>query len=56
VVVAIPPEMNVVAAYPIAALKAAPHPDLARRFIELVKSPDGAAALREAGFGGCPTR
>jgi molybdate transport system substrate-binding protein len=54
-VVAIPPEMNVVAEYPIAALKAAPHPDLARRFIELVKSPDGAAALREAGFSACPT-
>src|SRR4029079_6784843 len=48
-VVGIPPELNVVAEYPIAALKAAPHPDLARRFIELVKSPAGAAALPEAG-------
>jgi molybdate transport system substrate-binding protein len=54
-VVAIPPEMNVVAEYPIAALKAAPHPDLARRWIELVKSPAGAVALREAGFAACPS-
>jgi molybdate transport system substrate-binding protein len=53
-VVSIPPEQNVIAEYPIAALKAAPHPDLARRFIELVKSPAGAAALREAGFAACP--
>jgi molybdate transport system substrate-binding protein len=55
-VVAIPPEMNVIAEYPIAALKAAPHPELARRFVELVKSPAGAAALREAGFAACPSR
>ncbi|HEY7372845.1 MAG TPA: molybdate ABC transporter substrate-binding protein [Polyangia bacterium] len=55
-VVAIPPQMNVVAEYPIAALKAAPHPELARRFVELVKSPAGAAALREAGFAACPSR
>jgi len=53
-VVAIPPEANVVAEYPIAPLKAAPHADLARRFIELVKSPAGAAALGEAGFVACP--
>jgi len=55
-VVTIPPEMNVVAEYPIAALKAAPHADLARRWIELVTSPAGAAALREAGFVACPSR
>ena len=55
-VVAIPPEANVIAEYPIAALKAAPHPDLARRFIDLVKSPAGAAALREAGFTACPSK
>jgi molybdate transport system substrate-binding protein len=55
-IVAIPPELNVVAEYPIAALEAAPHPDLARRFIDLVKSPEGAAALRDAGFSACPTR
>jgi len=55
-VVSIPPDMNVVAEYPIAALKAAPQPDLARRWIDLVKSPVGAAALREAGFSACPAR
>lgn len=55
-VVAIPPEVNVVAEYPIAALKASPHADLARRWIELVKSPAGVAALREAGFAACPSR
>ena len=52
--VAIPPESNVIAEYPIAALKAAPHPDLARRWIDLVRSPAGAAALRDAGFTACP--
>jgi molybdate transport system substrate-binding protein len=55
-VVAIPPETNVIAEYPIAVVKAAPHPDLARRFVELVKSPAGATALREAGFIPCPSR
>jgi molybdate transport system substrate-binding protein len=55
-VVAIPPALNVTAEYPIAALAAAPDPDLARRWIELVKSPAGVAALREAGFTACPTR
>jgi molybdate transport system substrate-binding protein len=55
-VVGIPPELNVTAEYPIAALAAAPHPELARRWIELVKSPAGAAALREAGFTACPSR
>jgi len=55
-IVTIPPELNVVAEYPIAALKEAPHPELARRFVELVTSPAGAAALRDAGFTACPTR
>ena len=52
-VVEIPPELNVMAEYPIAALKAAPHPDLARRFIELVRSPAGLSDLHEAGFVPC---
>ena len=30
--------------------------DLARRFVDLVTSPGGAAALREAGFSSCPHR
>jgi molybdate transport system substrate-binding protein len=55
-VVPIPAELNVIAEYPIAALKAAPQPDLARRWIDLVKSPVGAAALRDAGFTACPSR
>jgi molybdate transport system substrate-binding protein len=53
-VVEIPPDLNVTAAYPIAALKAAPRPDLAGAFIDLVRSPAGAAVLREAGFVPCP--
>ncbi len=55
-VVEIPPDLNVTAAYPIAALKAAPSPILARAFIDLVRSPAGAAVLREAGFVPCPGR
>jgi molybdate transport system substrate-binding protein len=55
-VVAVAPELNVTAEYPIAALKAAPQPELAWRFIDLVKSPAGAAALRDAGFTPCPSR
>ena len=55
-IVEIPRELNVTAEYPIAALKAAPLPELARRFIELVKSPAGVAALREAGFVPCAGR
>jgi molybdate transport system substrate-binding protein len=52
-VVEIPRALNVTAEYPIAALKAAPHADLARSFIDLVRSPVGVGALREAGFVPC---
>jgi molybdate transport system substrate-binding protein len=55
-VVEIPAALNVTAEYPIAVLKAAPHDDLARRFVELVRSPAGVGALREAGFVPCPSR
>jgi len=55
-VVSIPSDLNVIAEYPIAVLKAAPHPQLARRWIDLVRSPAGTAALREAGFAACPNR
>ena len=55
-VVDIPSDLNVTASYPIAALKAAPSPNLARAFIDLVRSPAGAAVLREAGFVPCPGR
>jgi molybdate transport system substrate-binding protein len=55
-IVEIPPELNVIAEYPIAILKAAPHPELARRWVDLVRSPAGVAALREAGFVPCPKK
>ncbi len=55
-VLEIPPDLNVTAAYPIAALKAAPSPALARAFIDLVRSPAGAAVLGEAGFVPCRGR
>src|SRR6185437_11047619 len=53
-VVEIPADLNVTAAYPIAVLEAAPHPEAARAFVDLVRSPTGLAALREAGFVPCP--
>ena len=53
-VIAIPPALNVTAAYPIATLKNAPHAQLARQWLELVKSAAGTTALREAGFIPCP--
>jgi molybdate transport system substrate-binding protein len=53
-VLPIPPELNVTARYPIAALKKAPSPGLARQWIALVTSAAGAAALRDAGFMPCP--
>ncbi|MGW5055524.1 molybdate ABC transporter substrate-binding protein [Actinokineospora sp. NPDC004072] len=37
--------------YPIAALPDAPHPDLARQFVDLVLSPAGRATLADHGFG-----
>jgi molybdate transport system substrate-binding protein len=55
-IVPIPAEANVLAQYPIAVLSAAPHPDLGRRWIDLVRSPVGAGALQEAGFVPCPAR
>ena len=55
-VLPIPPEVNVRAEYPIALLKGAPHPTLARAWVDLLKSAAGLAALREAGFLPCPPR
>lgn len=52
-VVAIPPALNVTAEYPLAVLKQAPQPALARQWVALVTSPAGIAALREAGFVAC---
>jgi molybdate transport system substrate-binding protein len=49
-VVAIPGEMNVLAEYPIAVTQAPPHPELARAWVELVRSEAGQKALAAAGF------
>ena len=48
--IAIPPEIDVVAEYPIAVLARAPHPGLAQAWIEHVQSPAGQAVLVRAGF------
>jgi molybdate transport system substrate-binding protein len=53
-IVEIPAELNVTAEYPIAVVAKAPQAELARQFIELVRSPTGVAALTEAGFVPCP--
>jgi len=47
----IPAEVNVVAAYPIAALVGAPNPDAASAFVDFVLSDAGQAILNEYGFG-----
>jgi molybdate transport system substrate-binding protein len=49
-VVAIPPEINVIASYPIAQVTGAAHPSLARTFIEFVLSGAGQRRLKDAGF------
>ena len=49
--VTIPAQYNVVAEYPIAALKHAANPDAAAAFVELVLSPQGKAILERFGFG-----
>jgi molybdate transport system substrate-binding protein len=49
-VITIPPKFNVTAAYPIAAIKRSRHAPLARRYLELVRSPAGREALAHFGF------
>ncbi|WP_438027619.1 molybdate ABC transporter substrate-binding protein [Sorangium sp. So ce233] len=49
-VVAIPPELNVIAEYPIALVAGAAHPGLARAWVDFVLSEAGQSALRRAGF------
>lgn len=49
-VIEIPPEWNVLAEYPIAALENAPQPELADAFVVFVLSPQGQAILQEWGF------
>lgn len=50
----LPPELQVTAVYPIAALNDAPHPDPARMFIDFVLGPEGQAILESWGFGPPP--
>jgi molybdate transport system substrate-binding protein len=52
--VPIPPDMNVIAEYPIAPLVAASNPDLAAAFVEYVLSPLGQAVLQKWGFSPIP--
>jgi len=49
-VVRIPAEVNVLAEYPIATLAKAPHPELARAWVELVTSATGRDILADLGF------
>ncbi len=49
-VVRIPPDLNIVATYPIAALKDAKDPDLAREWVDLVTSDEGQRVLEKWGF------
>jgi molybdate transport system substrate-binding protein len=46
----IPEVANVIASYPIAVVRGAPSPELARTFLALVESAEGQEALRSAGF------
>jgi molybdate transport system substrate-binding protein len=49
-IVSIPGELNVIAAYPIALVAGAPHPLLARAWLDFVLSKTGQASLQHAGF------
>jgi molybdate transport system substrate-binding protein len=49
-VVTIPPEMNVIAKYPIAVVRAAAHPKLAQQWVTFILSEQGQGILRGAGF------
>ncbi len=49
-VIEIPAAASVVATYPVAVVRDAPHAELARAFVDLLLSPAGQAALARAGF------
>ena len=49
-VVPIPPGLNIIATYPMAALKDAKNPDLARKWVELVTGEEGQRVLDKWGF------
>jgi molybdate transport system substrate-binding protein len=52
--IAIPDDLNILAAYTIAPLADSAHPEIARRFIEFVQSAEGQAILSRWGFGPLP--
>lgn len=52
-VIPIEPQFDVAVEYTIAVVKDSLHPDLAQQWIEMVRSPEGIAALHEAGFVRC---
>jgi molybdate transport system substrate-binding protein len=49
-VVTIPPNLNIVATYPVAVLKDAKSPELARKWVALVTSEEGQRVLKKWGF------
>jgi molybdate transport system substrate-binding protein len=49
--IAVPPDVNTVNTYPIAAVRDSSQADLAQAFTDLVIGPDGERALADAGFG-----
>ena len=49
-VVPIPPDLNIIAAYPIASLEDAKEPDLARSWVDLVTGEEGQRVLQKWGF------
>jgi molybdate transport system substrate-binding protein len=49
-VIPIPPDLNIVATYPIAVLKDAKDPELARKWVDLVASDEGQRVLEKWGF------
>jgi molybdate transport system substrate-binding protein len=49
-VLTIPETANVIASYPIAVIRGAPSPELAKAFVELVRSAPGQGSLEKSGF------
>jgi len=50
-VIPIPPDLNIIATYPIAALKDAKDPTLAKKWVDLVTSSEGQKVLKKWNFG-----
>ena len=50
----IPDPFNVTATYPVGTITDAPHPDLARAFVDFILSSDGQTILARWGFGTAP--